>query len=330
MSVNISSSKVITLGDSWTPSCNEEGFLKAGRSRSPEGLQYGIDNGIDITVVDSDYNTVLHQFFIIKDYVFAHNHIHALDILLKHKDIGKIINAKNNNGDTPLLLMLSNTLPFTIDHIHEVIIKKLLDAGAIADQVNSEGQNALHLIYNKVIQGWGKLFLSIIENIARSVDEKSLTVALVGSSFPKEVTSLVADYLGGTAEKRLYDLANGIFSKSLPPLALIAKSNGLLGFQNINPSQEIDLTLPRLFLAGADPTVSLTEWDEKPLSSCGNFPHGTTLIDFIQGKSTEKFDLIRKYSSHFYEAKRKVEKQRQGKHPKHSIVDLTSLRRLFD
>lgn len=312
----------------------EDEFLEAGNLRNAEILKDCISKGVDITVVRNS-NTVLHEFFS-RSFTWKTEDIATLDILLTHKDIGKIINARNEEGDTPLLAMLKG-VELEIKSPQVVILKNLLKAGAIADDVNNRedtvfhlrGDNALHLAFKHSFHGCGKVFHLIIENTARNIDEMSLTSALEVVPLLFEIKSLVSDYVG-TAERRLYALANGIFSKSTQPLPSIASYDSPEWEQQ--NTKDLDLAIPILILAGADPAVVVTEWQVKnstkapPLSSFGDFPPATTLIEFIHGKNKLKFDSLKKHSALFYEAKEKVDKQRLERRPKHSVVDLTRLR----
>lgn len=303
----------------------ENSFLEAGEKWEGEALKDCISKGVDITAVDSHLNTVLHRFF----HVFCkyeEKHVAALDVLLNHADIGKIINAKNKDGNTPLLLLMDHKPGFRkgFSRYLPKIMNRLFKAGAFPDAVNGKGDNALHLILKFFSLGWGDPFLRIISNTARNIDEMSLLSSLEHIPFSKKIKSLVGDYVG-TAEKRLYALANGIFSASAPPLAQT------LYMDRGSESEYVTAVARALIFSGADPTVSITQWDRFPLSSYGNYPaNGTSLIEFIHSNVKGIFSQLREYSSDLKEAKEKLEKQRSERLSKHSVVDLKKLIEFFD
>lgn len=318
MSINTVSTSLVPYGatpKSLTPL--ENSFLEAGEKWDAKALKDCIDNGVDITVVDVSGNTVLHRLFN-KDY--HHTMDDALDIVLGHKDVSKIINVKNKKGNAPLFNLIDN---ISLRTSTEEVIKKLLEAGAIPDDTNANGENALYLLARSNTKyGWATPFLKIIEAVANCVDEKSL-FSILGEEFPKELKSIVGDYVG-TAEGRLYNLANGVFSKSPSPLVVTIHRD------RTNRTEYLTACISALLLAGADPTVTVTAWDGRTLKWYGeSYSESANLIEFIHGDHPRTFALLPEYSALLYQAREKFEKQRKEKLPKLFVVDLEQLRKFL-
>lgn len=158
---------------------------------------------IDISATNKNGCTVLHLA------ASQNNPSNYIDLLLNHKNIGQIVNAKNKLGKTALALAIENKSEYYYI-IH--CVKSLINAGAIVHTEDFNGKTplkeAMNIVSNEAATNnhVDQLYIAGVINplMHREQLEKNITNELTAETNPFEyqkqphnAVELIAQYLGG-------------------------------------------------------------------------------------------------------------------------------------